>query len=246
MLQNLFRMLIVGAGVAVFASASASASAASSTSKLEREIHQLNAVHEIQNLMTRYAQDNWNEQFDDLMEYIALDKPDVHINVPTPLVGGEAVRKAYEKRMEARAAGKTAPGIMHVHPNSSPFIEVAGDGQTAKGVFDSFGPDIGGPDSPGSLVYSRYAVDFIYDKGRWKIWHLQLFPVVSYVTDTNIVQSAKDRAAASSRSNAAPVLLPTGDGKTMPLWRYDSTGVTPANYPKLPKPYQTFDPKDSY
>lgn len=239
---QLIRLVVLG----ICFGLSSLAHAAAATSKLEQDIHRLTAVHEIQNLMTRYAQDNWNEQFDDLMEYIALDKPDVHINVPAPLVGGEAIRKAYERRMEARAAGKSAPGVMHVHPNSSPFIEVAGDGQTAKGVFDSFAPDINGGDAPGNLVYSRYAVDFIYDKGRWKIWHLQLYPVVAWPSNTTIVQGAKDRAAASRNSTAAPVMVPTGDGKTMPLWRYDGASVTPANYPKLPKPYQTFDPKDSY
>lgn len=237
--------ILASAAVVCMLGATGAAWAARATQQ-EKDIQRLLAIHEVQNLMTRYAQDNWNEQFDDLMEYIALDKPDVHINVPAPLVGGDKIRKAYEDRMVKRAAGKSTPGIMHVHPNSSPFIEVAGDLKTAKGVWDSFGPDIGSGDSPGNWVYSRYAVDFINDNGRWKIWHLQLYPVVGTPSDKSLTQGAKERAAQTAAANAAPVMLPVGDGKTIPLWRYNGGDQTPANYPKLPKPYQTFDPKDSY
>ena len=82
---------LAGAAALAFAGATL---AAGKTTDLERQVARLNAVHDIQNLMTRYAQDNWSEQFDDLMQYIALDMPDVHINVPNPLVGAEAVRGA--------------------------------------------------------------------------------------------------------------------------------------------------------
>lgn len=220
--------------------------AAAKTTDLEKQVARLNAIHDIQNLMTRYAQDNWGEQFEDLNQYIALDRPDVHINVPNPLVGGEAVAGAYQKRMANRAAGKGISGQMHIHPNSSPFIEVAGDLQTARGVFDSFAPDIGSGETPGTWVYSRYGVDFINDKGVWKIWHLQLYPVIGASSDKTLVQGAKDRAAMPAPANAKPVMLPTGDGKTVPLWRYNGTGDTPQNYPPLPRPYQTFDPKNSF
>lgn len=219
---------------------------AASEAQQDKDIQRLLAIHEVQNVMTRYAQDNWNEQFDDLMEYIALDMPDVHLNVPAPLVGGANIRKSYEERMAKRAAGKSTPGTMHIHPNSSPFIEVAGDLKTARGVWDSYAPDIGSGDSPGNVVYSRYAVDFINQNGRWKIWHLQLYPVIGTASDKSLTAGAKERAAAAKASNAAPVMLPTSDGKSIPLWRYDGVSITPANYPKLPKPYQTFDPKDSY
>jgi hypothetical protein len=232
-------------GAAALALATTAFTAAKPVS-LEKQVAKLSAVHEIQNLMTRYAQDNWNEQFDDLMQYIALDQPDVHLNVPNPLVGGGPVREAYEKRMASRAAGKGTPGTMHIHPNSSPFIEVAGDLKTAKGVFDSFAPDIGNGETPGTWVYSRYAVDFINEGGTWKIWHLQLFPVIGASSDKTLVQGAKDRAAMPAPANAKPTLLPIGGGKTVPLWRYNGTGDTPQNYPKLPQPYETFDPKDSY
>ena len=231
---------------ALLLAATGPALAASRSADLEKQVARLSAVHDIQNLMTRYAQDNWSEQFDDLVQYIALDMPDVHINVPNPLVGAEAVRGAYERRMANRAAGKGISGQMHIHPNSSPFIEVAGDLKTARGVFDSFAPDIGNGDTPGTWVYSRYGVDFINQNGVWKIWHLQLYPVIGASSDKTLVQGAKDRAAMPAPANAKPVMLPTVDGKSVPLWRYNGSGDTPQNYPALPKPYQTFDAKNSF
>ncbi|MGC3980753.1 MAG: nuclear transport factor 2 family protein [Steroidobacteraceae bacterium] len=245
-MQALKRRLLGGLIVSASTLGLLSNTATAASASPDKDVQRLLAIHEVQNLMTRYAQDNWNEQFDDLMEYIALDMPDVHINVPSPLVGGAAIRKGYEDRMAKRAAGKSTPGIMHIHANSSPFIEVAGDLKTARGVWDSYGPDIGSGDIPGNVVYSRYAVDFINQNGRWKIWHIQLYPVIGTASDKSLTQGAKERAAAAKASTAPPVMIPTSDGKSIPLWRYDGVSQTPANYPKLPKPYQTFDPKDSY
>jgi hypothetical protein len=239
--------------VALFVSSVTAALAVSpaiGASKLEVQVAKLEAIHEVQNLMTRYAQDNWNEQFDDLMEVIAMDKPDVHINVPNPLVGGAAIRKGYESRMQNRAAGKGMSGQMHVHPNLSPYVVVADDLQTARGIWDSFAPDIQNGDVAGTWVYSRYAVDFINDKGVWKIWHLQLYPVIGASSDKTLVAGARERAAQSAQQaaqpNYKPTMLPTGGGKSVALWRYSGVGDTPQNYPPLPKPYKTFDPKDSF
>jgi hypothetical protein len=51
---------------------------------------------------------------------------------------------------QARAAKPSAnPWLLHVHTSLSPIIEVAADGKTALGVWDSFGPAINSADSTG-------------------------------------------------------------------------------------------------
>jgi hypothetical protein len=70
-------------------------------------------------------------------------------------------------------------GYMYfMHTNLTPVIEVAGDGKTAKGIWYSLGvsmsPDI---DSSGKVSVrghwqpEKYAVDFVKEGDRWKIWH---------------------------------------------------------------------------
>ena len=61
----------------------------------------------------------------------------------------------------------------------TPVIEVAGDGKTAKGIWYSIGigvrPNVnsdGTYTKSTSWMWEKYAVDFIKEDGKWKIWHL--------------------------------------------------------------------------
>lgn len=79
----------------------------------------------------------------------------------------------------------TAPtGTMGIHLNTTPIIVVAGDGQTAKGIWYSPGPmfnftgqkDEDGNDLAGGMVFfEKYGVDFAKENGQWKIWHIQMY-----------------------------------------------------------------------
>lgn len=90
-------------------------------------------------------------------------------------------------------------GKLIFHYLASPLIEVAGDGQTAKGLFIMGGVESGitsieaakmAPDFmyvkdvlvDGKRVWMhdimvKYGVDFIKQDGEWKIWHLHCFEV---------------------------------------------------------------------
>jgi SnoaL-like domain len=66
-----------------------------------------------------------------------------------------------------------------MHTQETPVIEVAGDGKTAKGLWYSIGIGVranvktdGTYTKSTSWMWEKYAVDFIKEDGKWKIWHL--------------------------------------------------------------------------
>jgi len=67
-----------------------------------------------------------------------------------------------------------------MHTNTTPIIEVAGDGKTAKGMWYSPGMGLmaqlrGGDANVGGVFFwEKYAGDFVKEDGQWKIWHLQM------------------------------------------------------------------------
>jgi type II secretory pathway pseudopilin PulG len=91
------------------------------------------------------------------------------------------------------------PGKLIYHFLASPIIEVAEDGQTAKGMWLMSGLEsglttpeaaAGAPDFMYAKnveidgkkvwmheVYAKYGVDFIKQNGEWKIWHFHCFEV---------------------------------------------------------------------
>lgn len=218
---------------------------------------------EIQNIMGRYAIYVVANKWNDIGDLFALDEPDVRQSVPFPMTGA-AVRTYFSDR----AKEKLAPGVMHQHSFMAPLIEVAGDGQTAKGVWDSVGIDAGSGDSMPSWGWVRYAVDFKLEHDQWKIWHMQVLTIwrAPYGDAwAQMVQQASKgtrtggggpavAAAAPAGGGApaagAPPARPTPEGLpasyTAPKWRYTGTDDTPVVPINPPKPYYTFDPKDAY
>ncbi|MBN1627442.1 MAG: nuclear transport factor 2 family protein [Deltaproteobacteria bacterium] len=66
-----------------------------------------------------------------------------------------------------------------IHTQETPVIEVAGDGNTAKGIWYSIGLSVNGEVSANGQtnvrtgwMWEKYAVDFVKEDGKWKIWHL--------------------------------------------------------------------------
>ena len=90
----------------------------------------------------------------------------------------EELRKKYPDIPDTAAS--LGAGDFLFHTLTTPIIEVAGDGKTAKGMWYSPGIFIGatkGTDgkSGGIYFYEKYGVDFIKEGDQWKIWHIQMF-----------------------------------------------------------------------
>jgi len=92
----------------------------------------------------------------------------------------EAVSKLYPEI-------KNSPenlGVGHeyaMHTNTTPIIEIAGDGKTAKGTWYSPGMGLSARiqgsnvSYGGTFFWEKYGGDFIKENGVWKIWHLQMW-----------------------------------------------------------------------
>jgi len=213
-------------------------------------------TEEVQNVMSRYSDYYFENDFDNVEKLFALDRDDTTYKTPMGPTGGVAIKAEFERRKASYQAGKDPVGQLHVHPNSTPIIEVAGDGKTAEGVFDSFGPDIACTNEVGNWLYLRKAVDFIKEPDGWKIWHMQDYPVFNTPYNRSITQHAIDQAKAQGRDPMPPCItggagrqggMPAASaGATVKLWIYDGKTVQPLGTPRLPVPYQTFDPKGAY
>ena len=118
---------------------------------------------------------------------------------------------------------------------NTPFIQVAFDRKTARGLWysDGFVTDSRGNTD---VIAQKVAVDFIREGGDWKIWHL--------VYGTDLVDALHTEAVADygmlgqlERWFGVPtVACITHD----PKYNWND------NYPPEPEPYETFTWKDSY
>jgi len=69
-----------------------------------------------------------------------------------------------------------------MHFQTTPVIEIAGDGKTAKGIWYSPGIHIGGSvleggktTMSGGFWMEKYGVDFVKEDDKWKIWHIGMY-----------------------------------------------------------------------
>jgi hypothetical protein len=235
-------------------------------SRLERAADAI----EIQNIMGRYAIYVAANKWIEVGNMFALDEPDVRQNVPADM-SGAAVRTYFEKRDKEQLQ----PGVLHQHSFLAPLIEVAGDGKTAKGVWDSLGIDTGGGNNMANWGWVRYAIDFKKLNGDWKIWHMKVLSLwnapYGEAWSTMVQRASRGTmsggGAVAGAPGAPPAGGPPGGGAGGPpraggagpgggappaaassatRWRYSGTDDTPVIPANPPKPYYTFDPNDAY
>jgi len=141
-------------------------------------------------------------------------------------------------------------GTLIAHVLTTPVIEIAEDGQTAKGVWYSPGivTETGPDGKPQPLhMWEKYGVDFIKEDGAWKIWHIHMYYDITFAPGTSWTDppkpppaqpvDAKKPAATSSRSY---------DRESTVMYRNYSETTVPVILPELPKPYKTFDDVTPY
>jgi hypothetical protein len=209
------------------------------------------ALNQVQNLMGRYA--DLSEEYDDnnavLEQLFAMKTEGVSWKIGKGPVGIEQMKARFASL--AKDPEPFLPGQLHVHSMLTPVIEVAQDGKTAQGVWDSFGPAIHSAANGTSLLWIKYGVDFVKEDGDWKIWHMEVFPIFSTPWNTSPTDNAKaaaERKAAAAAAGTPPRAGgPRGDpswvGTKDPTWTYD--GVTKYRGPNIPEPTCTYDPAKS-
>jgi hypothetical protein len=211
--------------------------------KLQKEVERIKAVHEIQNLMGKYVN----------MHEVARDHelPDMLYAQKTPGVSAEVgdlgvfLGQDGIRRLLVPRKGDTK-GTLMSHPLTTPVIEVAGDGKTAKGVWWAQAFVAGGRNpktgKPGAFFeYTKYGCDFVKEDNKWKVWHYHVYRL--YETPFDKPWTDVDESNLHPAAN-----IPSRPKADLPstYWHPYSPTTQMELVPLPPEPYETFGETFSY
>jgi hypothetical protein len=212
---------------------------------LEARIERLEAIHEVEQVMARRSYYHTAGRHDlELTETWSRNRDDLRLELEDwgLWVGRESVWKAY---VESNPFGYPYPGIMSEHTLTTGVIEVAADGQTAKGIWISPGHETipFDPQPIAHWCWNRYGVDFIKEDGEWRIWHLHIYTTLRTPYDTDWVESSINRPAHfPPEGDGMPGMHPPDEPITFNQpYRIDEAREL---QPFLPEPYETWS--DTY
>lgn len=144
-------------------------------------------------------------------------------------------------------------GSTVLHILSTPIIEIAGDGQSAKGFWYTPGVILSSPDGKtgeGVNMWERYGVDFVREDGRWRFLHIEVITDFAYPFGgglmTPVAGAPKADASNSGSEGSKQAPGPGAEGIDVPgptIARAMGESWTPTRVPKLtprlPEPYRT-------
>ncbi|MFO1409772.1 MAG: nuclear transport factor 2 family protein [Steroidobacteraceae bacterium] len=207
-----FRSCVLAFAVAVPVGQPAAAGSACGKPKtLAQKVQRARDILEIQNVASlhEYYHNAWRHR-DEYRNIWAQKTPGVTwTNNTDKYIGAQSLWNFYVEGSERMPTA----GVMAYHMLTTPVIEVAGDGQTAKGIWMSFG-DVGGPmggegKAMAAWTQEKYAVDFVKEDGHWKIWHLRTY--VDFYSPTD--KSWMDTTANIAGPPPGAATPPPGGGK---------------------------------
>jgi len=205
---------------------------------LKHEMERLQAVHEIQNLVAKYANVHTPATMKRSIEVFAMKQPDVSVEIAMwgLMVGPEQVKKMYGGMSES----KPMPGTMFEHQLTTPVIQVAADGKTAKGLWMSPGHETT-PGEKGKLIahwcWGKFGADFIKEDGKWKIWHYHWYDTFMVPYDKSWVETPQPALDfIEKHPEFTPDKPPTSRSTYFP-------DQVRRPIPDYPEPYETWDGK---
>jgi SnoaL-like protein len=164
--------------------------------------------------------------------------------------------------------GRPSPrGKLIFHYTTTPVVEVAEDGETAKGLWIMTGLESGLTDpevaeslpefffTPGDVdgrrvwahwVWCKYGIDFLKQDGVWRIWHFRCFEVARAPYHENWISFAArdvesfDKDLMYFGEDGRPRFMPTPDAPATRLAQRYSPRESQALEPRPPAPYRTF------
>jgi hypothetical protein len=151
---------------------------------------------------------------------------------------GNASREAFPRSTEAADAGNIEKGsdaiqmaegltknegaLIHLQALTTPVIEIAGDGETARAVWIS--PGLEGTDP----AWMKFGCDFKKQEGEWKIWHLHVYGLMT---------------GSEAKNTFTPNIEPGNGADKAPTtnWEYSKQAVFIPYEPEPPQPYEKWD-----
>ena len=138
-------------------------------------------------------------------------------------------------------------GMMTYLPVESQIIEIADDGQTAKGIWNIRG-SYSRLEGCGPVAYWTFgwaAVDFIMEEGEWKIWHLLLLYNIDHQCGTGFCEAPKEFEKVPGFEEMEQFRLPEPNVPAT-LFETFRADRPKAVSPRSPEPYATFAETFSY
>lgn len=138
-------------------------------------------------------------------------------------------------------------GMISYVPFESQVIEIADDGQTAKGIWNVRGSTsrltVGGPVA--NWIFGWAAVDFVLEEGEWKILNFLLLYNVDHVCGTAFCEPDRVYDPVPGFEAIGQFKLPEPN---VPMTVFETfyPDRPKAVSPKCPEPYETFEKTFSY
>jgi len=208
--------------------------------EIKDRILRLEDIQEIQNLMGKYSYYRTAGLYDFILEMFARKTAGLKVEISDWGIweGAEGIQKLYNGTYRMLEGDRK--GLLNVQTLTTPVIEVARDGQTAKAVWISPGFQTISPGGKLQAYWTwfRYGVDFIKEDDRWKIWHMHQYDI--FLTPYN-----------KSWTDAPPLPPPPlpDEIKADRAPTYHSVyrpDKKTENIPAPPEPYEKWDENTSY
>lgn len=205
----------------------------------EMEIARVEAEIDVMNLASEFTLRIKGGEFERAYKCFALETPGVCAELSGIGIyeGPDALKAYYVDYLPKIAGGEGCFKLNHI---CTPVVEVARDGQTARGMWLSVGmealkrEDLAGmyPDPLSVWVFGTWCMEFVQENGVWKIWHLQIFDEVQTVYEKGWSETA------DSPIPRDPGLPPVSKAST----RHNPfhTGRKPVLHAEPPVPYPTY------
>jgi len=216
-----------------------------------------NDLHQLNNLMSLHSWYHCSMQNDVELEKIWSKRDDICWAQNSGYwIGPESIKEYYG----IPATRESTIGQFAWHTITSSVVEVAGDRQTAKGVWYTPGivGGFSGEKSNFMWMFEKYGVDFVMENGEWKVWHMHVYTDAAWPLDGTIKAGAGMGEMFGSESNAATdetmgeqsPEAETGMNRKPEIAKENYYSVTPTTevvfVPRPPEPYETWSDTWSY
>ncbi len=216
-----------------------------------------NDLQQLNNLMSLHAWYHCSMQNDVELEKIWSKRDDICWAQNSGYwVGPESIKKYYGIKEDR----KNTIGQFAWHTITSPVVEVAGDRQTAKGVWYTPGIVGGFKDGKSNFMwmFEKYGVDFIMENGEWKIWHMHVYTDAAWPLDGTIQAGAglgemfgsESKTATDEKAGQQSKEDLTGMNRPPDIAKVNYYTTTPTTevvfVPRPPEPYETWSDTWSY
>lgn len=222
---------------------------------------------EIKNLMGKYVTSLLLKKEKTMFESFWSEKDDICMGVNEGYYQGSGAIKGFYQALDKytaatrdllaklfpeETAGKTPDelygiGQFEFKSINNPVIEIAADGETAKGMWGCYGNvttvTTRGPVS--HWVFATCAADFIREDDRWKIWHLLYLEDVNSPTGHSWSEGVDPYPELPEFAPLADIPLPEPNVKQVLRERYHSDRPF-SRLPGIPEPYDSFAGTFSY